>query len=274
MRISTILLAALWTSVETMAPANIRAAVPQPNWISGTYTIATLPPAAPNAFYEAWVTDRSGGAGFMVSDGTRWLSDQGPQGATGSAGATGATGPAGSSGTTGPQGPVGNTGTTGAAGAQGPTGSTGPTGPTGTTGATGATGPQGTVGNTGPAGVNAFGTPNVRTLSLSTAYQAMDPTRPAVVTVNLTSTATISLSGGATNGANVLAGATSGVASGTGSVMCVYANSNTGALTLGLNLSTISATTCTIALPAGWYFAIRTTSGTVTITSAFDQSVG
>lgn len=28
------------------------------------------------------------------------------------------------------------------------------------------------------------------------------------------------------------------------------------------------------ALPAGWFFAVRVTSGNVTITSAFDQAVG
>lgn len=233
MRYTNILLAALWISVDTVAPANVgRAAVPQPNWIVGTFTLATLLPAAPNQYYEAWVTDRAGGAGMMVSDGTQWWSDQGPAGSTGATGATGSPG------------------------------------------STGATGATGSAGATGPAGPSAIGAPIARTLSLATAYQATDPTRPAMVTVNLTSTASISLSGGTTNSASVLEGTTTGVATGTGSVMCVYTNSNTGALTIGLSLATVSATTCTIALPAGAYFAIRQTSGTVTIGSAWDQSVG
>lgn len=79
---------------------------------------------------------------------------------------------------------------------------------------------------------------------------------------------------GTTNSADVIIGATGAVASGTGTVVCKYANSNTGALTIGLNLSTIAASPCTFTLPTGWFFAVRQTAGTVTITSAFDQSVG
>jgi len=118
------------------------------------------------------------------------------------------------------------------------------------------------------------GTPTARTLSLATAYQATDTSKPAVVTVNLTSTATLSLTGGTTNTAQIVIGSTNGVASGTGTVINQYSNTNTGALTVGLNLSTVSAVPATFTLPAGWYFAVRQTSGTVSITSAFDQSLG
>jgi hypothetical protein len=66
---------------------------PQPNWIAGTYTVAAgannittrLPPAL-YRYKIAWVSDRAGGAGFMVSNGTSWVSDQGPTGSTGPAG--------------------------------------------------------------------------------------------------------------------------------------------------------------------------------------------
>lgn len=168
----------------------------------------------------------------------------------------------------------GSAGSTGATGATGAAGSTGATGSTGSTGATGAAGSNGTNGTNGTAGVNAFGSPNTRTTSLATAYQATDITKPAMVAINLTSTATISLTTGATNTATVVIGATNAVASGTGTTVCNYTNSNTGSLTIGLNLSTVSASTCTFALPTGWYWATRQTAGTVTITSAFDQSVG
>lgn len=144
----------------------------------------------------------------------------------------------------------------------------------GATGATGSTGSQGPQGNPGTAGVNAFGSPTTRTLSLATAYQATDPTKPAVVTINLTSTAAISLSGGTTNTADLLIGSTNGVAGGTGTIIGKYANTNTGALTIGLNLSTVSGVGYTLALPVGWYFAVRQTAGTVSVTSAFDQAVG
>lgn len=142
------------------------------------------------------------------------------------------------------------------------------TGPKGVVGSTGSTGPQGV------AGVNAFGIPNVRTLSLATAYQATDITKPAIVTVNLSSTASISLSGGTTNTASIVIGSTNAVASGTGTVICAYANSNTGTLTIGLGLNTVQTGPCSFALPTGWFWAVRQTAGTVTISSAFDQSVG
>lgn len=195
----------------------------------------------------------------------------------GPTGPTGPQGPTGSQGPTGPQGATGATGPTGATGSTGATGATGPAGPTGATGAQGVKGDTGATGPTGPqgaAGVNAFGTPNTRSISLATAYQATDPTKPALVTINLTSTASISLSGGTTNTADVLIGSTNAVASGTGTILGKHANSNTGTLTIGLNLSTIATGQITLPLPIGWYFAVRVQSGTVTVVSCFDQSVG
>lgn len=253
----------------------------QPNWLAGEYTLApgplnvtTLFPPAAYCYNVTWITDRPGGAGLMVSNCSAWVSDQGPAGpagATGPQGATGATGPTGATGATGAQGPKGDTGAQGIQGVPGATGATGPAGPTGATGATGATGPAGA---NGAAGVNAFGAYNARTLSLATAYQATDTTKPAVVTFNLTSTANLSLTGGQTNSADIVVGSTNAVASGTGTLVCRYSNSSTGTLTIGLNTNTVAASTCTVALPIGWYFAIRQTSGTVTITSAFDQAIG
>lgn len=120
----------------------------------------------------------------------------------------------------------------------------------------------------------AMGTVNSRTVAAATAYQATDPTKVASTNINLTSTAAISLSGGTTNAAIVYVGSTTGVATGTGTPICRYGNSNTGALTIGLNLNTISAIPCHFDLPIGWYFAVVVTSGTVTITDAYEQSVG
>lgn len=37
---------------------------------------------------------------------------------------------------------------------------------------------------------------------------------------------------------------------------------------------TSSTSTCTVAIPAGWYYAVRQTSGTVSIVSAYDQTAG
>lgn len=144
----------------------------------------------------------------------------------------------------------------------------GTNGTNGTNGATGATGP------TGASGVNAFGTPTSRSLVAGTALQAADPTRPAIVTITLTSTANFSLSGGTTNSADVVIGTTSGIGTSGGSTMGKYSNSVTGSIAVGLNMNSIMTSTYTLALPIGGFFALRQTAGAVTITSTFDQSVG
>lgn len=135
-------------------------------------------------------------------------------------------------------------------------------------------GDQGVPGIQGPAGVNAFGTPNGRSLSLSTAYQSSDPTKPAIITVNITSVASLSLAVGQTNTADIVIGATTAVATGTGTVINKYRNSLTGTLIIGLAVTTDSGISATFALPIGWYFAVRQTGGTIAIASAYDQAVG
>lgn len=135
-------------------------------------------------------------------------------------------------------------------------------------------GPQGPTGSTGAAGPSLIGSPVSRSLSFATAYQATTSAKPAIVTINLTSTANFSLAGGTTNSATVVIGSTNAVASGTGTIICAYTNSSTGTIALGLNQNTSQASTCTVALPVGWYFATLQTAGTVTITSAFDSSLG
>lgn len=140
--------------------------------------------------------------------------------------------------------------------------------PRGDVGATGSTGA------TGPAGPASIGAPTTRTLSLATAYQCTDNTKPCFVTVNITSTASFSLAGGTTNSADVLLGSTNGVAGGTGTVVGKYSNSVTGTIAVGLNMNSVYAGQYTMMVPSGWYVAIRQTAGTVTITSAFDQQLG
>lgn len=120
----------------------------------------------------------------------------------------------------------------------------------------------------------AVGSPSSRSVSLSTAYQATTNTKPAIVTLNLNSTASLSLAGGSTNTAAVVIGSTSGVASGSGTTIATYTNSLTGTLVVGLAVNTNSVQTVTFALPQGWYFAVIQSSGTVSVTSAFDQSLG
>lgn len=116
--------------------------------------------------------------------------------------------------------------------------------------------------------------PTSRSLSLATAYQCTDNTKPCVVTINLTSTANFSLTGGTTNSADVVIGPTNAVAGGTGTVIGKYSNSVTGTIAIGLNMNSAAATPITVTIPAGGYLAIRQTAGTVAITSAYDQSTG
>lgn len=116
--------------------------------------------------------------------------------------------------------------------------------------------------------------PTTRTLSLATAYQATDNTKAAIVTVNLNSTASLTLSGGTTVVGEIRIGSANTVASGTGSAIGAYKNSLTGTLAIGLNIQTDSYNSLSFALPTGWYFAIRQTSGSgLVVVSAFDQSI-
>lgn len=291
---------ALWVALFA---SPTMAAIPQPIALPGVYTVAAGPdniesnlPAAGYCYNIAWVVDRPGGAGYMVSDCTStavWTANAGPTGPagpTGSAGTNGTNGNTILSGTGAPAGGLGNNGdfyvdvvasrmygpkTSGVWGTGvsliGPTGTTGSVG---ATGATGSTGPTGATGATGTAGVNAFGSPNSRTVALATAYQCTDTTKPCVVEVSVTSTANFSLVGGTTNTATLLIGSTNGVASGTGTIIGNYTNSVTGTIAVGLNLNSQSVQTYTLTVPIGWYFAVRQTAGTVSVVSAFDQSVG
>lgn len=121
---------------------------------------------------------------------------------------------------------------------------------------------------------NCINSPNSLSLSFATAYQATTPSKSALLVVNLTSTATLNIGGGQTHSAEIVIGSTAAVASGTGSVVCRYRNSQTGTVVVGVGLSAQLDTPCAFYLPENWYFAVRQTSGTITITSAFDQSIG
>ncbi len=124
--------------------------------------------------------------------------------------------------------------------------------------------------------VLSFSSPSLRTVGLATAYQANDTTKPAQITVNLTSTSSISLSGSSNNEGEVRIGPLATVASGaSGSPVGIYRNNLGGTLIVGLTLTTQSCQTVSFTLPTGWYFAIRQTSGTgLNIVSAYEQSIG
>lgn len=113
-----------------------------------------------------------------------------------------------------------------------------------------------------------FGVPGGRTFVLNTAYQATDTLRSALFVVTLDSTATLTLTGGTDNLAEIFVGPNAAdVVSGSGTARWVgrYRNRNTGSLTIGLNLSTNACTPVPIYLPMGYYFSMNLTSGTVSV---------
>jgi hypothetical protein len=195
------------------------------------------------------------------------------------------------SGATGPQGPAGTAGADGKSAYQVAvdTGYSGTVaawlaslkGADGATGATGATGKDGKdglsiTGPAGPAGTPAppfnFGLPVARTLAVSTAYQALVPAKPGIVTVSPVCTASLSLSGGGTCTLQARIGA-AGLTCSTGTVVATWANGNTGALTVGLALNQIIGSPYGINMPTGAFFVLCPTAGTFTIT-AVDQTAG
>lgn len=138
----------------------------------------------------------------------------------------------------------------------------------------GIVGPAGPAGSQGPAGVNAFGSPNARTLVSGTALQCTDTTKPCVFSITISSTASLSLTTGATNTAVCVEGITSGIGSSGGTIIGTHTNQNTGTLSITLALNQTIANSCYIHVPVNGWAAVRTTSGTVTISNVSDQSVG
>lgn len=235
------------------------------NGAAATVTVGTVTTGSPGSSATVSNAGSSSAAVFNFSI---------PRGDVGSAGSNGTNGSNGAAATVG----VGTV-TTGSPGSSATVSNSGsssaailnftiPRGDVGATGATGATG------STGPAGPSTIGAPTSRSLSLATAYQCTDNTKPCLVTATINSTVSFSLSGTVTNTAAMLIGSTNGVASGTGTVVGNYLNSVGGTIVIGLTLNNQATQSYTLAVPAGWYFAIRQTAGTVSIVSAFDQALG
>jgi hypothetical protein len=116
-----------------------------------------------------------------------------------------------------------------------------------------------------------FGSPNARTVSAATAYQCTDTAKPCVVTLTVTCPLTLSILAGATCAGEVRIGSNNTVATGGGTNIAPINRNASGII----GLSTNDNETKTITVPAGWFFAIRQTTGTgMTIVAVFDQSAG
>lgn len=155
-----------------------------------------------------------------------------------------------------------------------PSGLTGSTGPAGPTGSTGATGAAGATGAQGPAGVNAFSYPNARTFTLGTAYQATDTTRPAVVGVEVTCTATVALGSAQSNTVELRIGSTNSVATGGGTR--VDSSGTSLSVSIVVSVGWTGVQTLKGNLPVGGWFAARQVAGSgCSITAnSYDQAVG
>ncbi|MBA1249853.1 hypothetical protein [Pseudomonas luteola] len=137
-----------------------------------------------------------------------------------------------------------------------------------------APGKDGLNGKDGAPGINNFGAPKAITVSLAKSYQASDPKKAAVIAITLQAQSSISLSGAANNEGAITIGATNAVATGAGTNIATYKNNLGGGLVVGLNLNSLQANTYTITLPAGWWFAVRQTSGSgLQVVSAFEQLI-
>jgi hypothetical protein len=95
------------------------------------------------------------------------------------------------------------------------------------------------------------------------------------VTITLQSQSSFSLGGTSNNEGAITLGSTAAVNVGTGTSVATYKNNLGGGLVVGVSITSQQANTYQIAVPAGYYFAIRQTSGTgLQVVSAFDQTVG
>lgn len=211
---------------------------------------------------------------------------QGPIGATGAKGDAGVVGPKGDTGATGAQGPKGDTGLTGSQGIQGIQGIQGVKGDTGNTGATGPTGiVTVTTSGSGAASYNAgtqtlniptpvtpaafnFSAPSAKTVAVSTAYQAADATKAAVVTISPACTNSTTVLAASACTMQIRQGA-SGLTCSNGTVVATWSST----IALGLVITQGNSFPVDVKLPIGGYFIVCPSAGTFTLT-AVEQSAG
>lgn len=150
-------------------------------------------------------------------------------------------------------------------------GAPGPAGPTGTAG------PQGPVGPTGAAGVSYNPqTPVSRAITVATAYQHTDITKPYKVLVNARATQTVTLAGTVADRVELRTGPTAASVAPGGSggfSVGVWESGITG-IALMVGAAVQDGGQLSADVPAGWYFQINRLAGTsATIVSCFSQSM-
>lgn len=118
-----------------------------------------------------------------------------------------------------------------------------------------------------------YGYPAVRSLSLSTSYQASNPAKAAIIKVSPACTASLSLAVGGTCTLQARVH-NAPVTCSTGVIDSTWTNENTGTLTIGLGLNQRIGGPGDIQLPIGGYFILCPVSGTFTIVTATERTAG
>lgn len=149
----------------------------------------------------------------------------------------------------------------------------GSAGPQGIQGSTGPTGPQGPQGVQGVAGTAAptfnFSAPTARTLAVSTAYQAADNTKAALLTVSPACTNATTVLAASACTLQVRQFSAAGLTCSTGTVVSTWSST----IALGLVITQGNSFPLDIKLPIGGYLILCPTAGTFTI-AAVEQTAG
>lgn len=115
--------------------------------------------------------------------------------------------------------------------------------------------------------------PILRTFAHGTAYRAQEPANSAMITVNLESIATVNNGGASDHHAEIYIGNDNTVGTAGGMMMGRYRNRLAGTSPGSISMTHRTAHSYLVALPKGWYMAIRQLAGTVTIVSVYDQAM-
>lgn len=122
-----------------------------------------------------------------------------------------------------------------------------------------------------------FAAPLTMTPVVGTAAQALDPTRPALLTINVMITQNLTLAGTLTDVMELRIGPDkAGVEAGTSGVALDEAGQSLTGIAVSIGMGNSMRLPMKAFLPAGWWYAIRRVQGQASrqqITSAFQQAV-
>ena len=112
------------------------------------------------------------------------------------------------------------------------------------------------------------------TPTFGVAYQAVDPTRPAMIAATVNTQYTVTIAGTQADEVNLRIGPDSSVSSGGGFVVGIAKQSLTG-ITLSIGMAMGDSTFIPAMIPANWWYSfVRVSGTTATILEATVQSVG